>query len=239
MSPLENKSSTQETLTYKVPDRKPSFFETKVLPILKYIGFIGTSILIIAYIVVIMVLIQGFKVQTNLNTTVFALVNGVIGFFILQFLKVQGETFARNLPENKAIIEAYYKTKTKDKKTVSMQSYWIKSTIKDIVFKAGGVIFSTFGVIYIVIQGSNDYNLLLLAIVNILLFLCFGLLALNSAYNFFNNRHVPYMVEKLNEVAAKPTLSQKDLYLALANMEVNTYVQVQEQRVQEPDRTGK
>ena len=239
MSQLENKSSTQETLTYEVPKRKASFFETKVLPILKYIGFIGTGILIVAYIVVVMVLIQGFKIQANLNMFVFAFVNAVIGFFILQFLKFQGESFAKNLPENKPIIEAYYKTRTKDKKVKSMQSFWISSTIKDLFLRAGSVALSTFGVIYIVIQGSNDYNLLLLALVNILLFVCFGLLALNKAYEFYNNRHVPYMVEKLNEVAAKPTLSQKDLQLALANLEVNTYVQVQKQRVQEPDGTGK
>ena len=107
MSQLENKSSTQETLTYEVPKRKASFFETKVLPILKYIGFIGTAILIVAYIVVVMVLIQGFKIQANLNMFVFAFVNAVIGFFILQFLKFQGESFATNVPENKPLTQPY------------------------------------------------------------------------------------------------------------------------------------
>ena len=171
--------------------------EKRLLNILKYVGIIGATICSVAYIVVVLVLIQGFKVESNTQTITFALVNAVVGFIILTFLKIQGESFAKSLPENKAISEAYYDAETRDKKYHSMKYFWITSTIKDILTKVLGVFASTFGIIYIVIIGSNDWNLLLLALVNLLLFISFGLLGLEKSYEFYNTRMVPYMQHQL------------------------------------------
>ena len=174
--------------------------QEKLINVLKYIGIIGATICSVAYIFVVIVLIQGFKVETTTQTVIFAVVNAIVGFIIMQFLKVQGEQFAKNKPENKKIIDEYYNSKTKDKKLHSMRYYWITSIIQDIFTKVLTVFASTFGIIYIVIVGSNDWNLLMLALVNLLLFICFGLLALNNAFEFFNNKHIPYMKEKIREV---------------------------------------
>ena len=177
--------------------------EKKILPVLNYVGFIGAVIMAIAYIISVFVLIHGFKAEALLQTTIFACVNAGTGFIIMQFLKVQGESFAKMLPENKEIIIRYYKTKTKDKKVHSMRYFWTTSVIKDIVVKCLTLGATTVGLIYIVIQGSNDYNMLLLAIVNLLMFICFGFLSLVNAYDFYNNKHVPYMLEKLKDEEAK------------------------------------
>lgn len=171
--------------------------EKRLINILKYVGIIGATICSVAYIVVVLVLIQGFKVESNTQTITFALVNAVVGFIILTFLKIQGESFAKSLPENKAISDAYYESETRDKKYHSMKYFWITSTIKDILTKVLGVFASTFGIIYIVIIGSNDWNLLLLALVNLLLFISFGLLGLEKSYEFYNTRMVPYMQHQL------------------------------------------
>lgn len=176
-----------------------TFLERKILPVLNYIGIIGAVIMAIAYIVIVFVLINGFKAEALLQTTVFACVNAAVGFIIMQFLKYQGESFAKMLPENKEIIERYYKTKTKDKKLHSITYFWVTTVIKDIIVKCATLGATTIGIIYIVIQGSNDYNLLLLALVNLLMFVCFGFISLNNAYEFFNNKHVPYMIEQLNK----------------------------------------
>ncbi len=176
-----------------------TFLERKILPILNYIGIIGAVIMAIAYIVIVFVLINGFKAEALLQTTVFACVNAAVGFIIMQFLKYQGESFAKMLPENKEVIDRYYKTKTKDKKVHSIRYFWVTTVIKDIIVKCATLGLTTIGIIYIVIQGSNDYNLLLLALVNLLMFVCFGFISLNSAYEFFNNKHVPYMIEQLNK----------------------------------------
>ena len=174
--------------------------QEKLINVLKYIGIIGATICSVAYIFVVIVLIQGFKVETTTQTVIFAVVNAIVGVIIMQFVKVQGEQFAKNKPENKKIIDEYYNSKTKDKKLHSMRYYWVTSIIQDIFTKVLTVFASTFGIIYIVVIGSNDWNLLMLAFVNLLLFICFGLLALNNAFEFFNNKHIPYMKEKIREV---------------------------------------
>ena len=184
--------------------------EKRLLNILKYVGIIGATICSVAYIVVVLVLIQGFKVESNTQTITFALVNAVVGFIILTFLKIQGESFAKSLPENQAISEAYYVGETKDKKYHSMKYFWITSTIKDILTKVLGVFASTFGIIYIVIIGSNDWNLLLLALVNLLLFISFGLLGLEKSYEFYNTRMVPYMQHQLEMRSDAQNLKSND-----------------------------
>ena len=110
-----------------------SKFETKIKPVLGYVGAIGATIMAIAYIIIVLVLIWGFKAEALLQTTVFACVNAAVGFVIMQFLKVQGVSFAKMLPQNKEIIEKYYKTKTKDKKLRSINYFWTTTVIKDIV----------------------------------------------------------------------------------------------------------
>lgn len=105
--------------------------------------------------------------------------------------------------EHKDLIDQYYGTKTKDKKPHSMTYFWIKSIVVDIFTKAATVILTTCGLIYIVIVGSNDYSKLWLALVNLIMFICFGCLALVKAYDYYNNVYVQYMKEKLKEQESK------------------------------------
>lgn len=174
-------------------------FETKIKPVLSYVGAIGAGLMCIAYIIVVFVLIRGFKATVIFNTLLFAAVNAIVGFVIMQFLKVQGISFAKLIPKNDEIIKEYYSTNTKDKKPHSMQFYWTTSVAKDVFTKCLSVAITSAGLIYIVIQGSNDWNLLLLAMVNLIMFVCFGFLSLVNAYDFFNNNFIPYMKEKISE----------------------------------------
>lgn len=173
--------------------------EDKILPILKYIGTIGAVLTAVAYIIVVIVLIKGFKVEEMMSITVFALVNAAVGFMIMQFLKIQGQSLALNLPDSQEVTKAYWNTKTKDKKLHSMTFYWITSVLKDIVVKCATLGASTVGMIYIVIEGNGDWQLMGLAIVNLILFVSFGLLSLNKAYEFTINNYIPYLKEKLKE----------------------------------------
>lgn len=172
-----------------------------ILKLLYYIGFIGAAILTVAYIALVWVFIAGFEASAEFtNLIIFAICNGVIGLMICQMLKLQGITFAKNITSNRIILEEYYNTKTKDKKPQSIGRYWLKSLIQDFFLKAVTIILSTGGIVYVVIQGTNDYTMLLIAIVNLLMFICFGLLSMNSAYQFYNNYHIPYIKEKIEEV---------------------------------------
>lgn len=183
--------------------------EKKILPVLNYVGIIGAAIMIVAYIIAVFVLIRGFQAEALLQTTIFGCVNAATGFVIMQFLKIQGVSFAKMLPENEELIKRYYKTKTKDKKAHSITYFWTTSVIKDIIVKCLTLAGTTIGLIYIVIQGSNDYNLLFLAIVNLLMFICFGFISLVNAYDFYNNNHVPYMKEQLKKAEQQEPKGEK------------------------------
>ena len=180
-------------------ERNKSKFEEKLKPLLQYVGTIGAIIMTICYIITVLILVFGFQVQTHhlKQSIIFAIVNGVVGFIIMQLLKIQGIDFAKQ--EHKDLIDKYNKivllkeeTKLK-KKAHSIKFYWITSVIKDFILKGISVVLGSFALIYIVIEGSQDYSLLLLAVVNLLMFICFGLLSLVGSYDWYNGNHVNYM----------------------------------------------
>lgn len=176
-------------------------FEHKIKPVLTYIGAIGAVLTSMAYIILILVFIKGFEFKQTTQTIVFAVINAAVGLIIANFLKYQGISFAKELPENEEIIKQYYSLHTKDKKNHGIMFFWVTTVIKDILIKGIGIAVSTAGLIYIVIVGSNDWSLMLMAIVNLILFICFGLLSLNKAYEYFNNVYVNYMKEQINEIS--------------------------------------
>lgn len=191
-------------------DKKKTVFEKYIMPILKYIGTIGAVLMSIAYIVIVIVLIEGFEQHELRGDIIFAVINAAVGLIIMQFLKVQGISFAKCLPENKEVIDEYYNSKTKDKKLRSITFYWYTSLLKDVLIKAIMVILTTIGILYIVIQGNHDYMLLLLALVNLILFISFGLLSLSQAYEFYNLRHIPYLKEQIKIIKENKTCSKME-----------------------------
>ena len=190
---------------------KKEVFENKVKPILTYVGAIGAILTSCAYIILMIVLIEGFHYEQTKQAVLFAIVNAIVGLIIANFLKYQGLTFAKELPENEEIVKEYYSTKKKKKKPHSLEYFWVTSIIKDIITKGCTVAISTTGLIYIVIVGSNDWNLMLLALVNLILFICFGLIALNKGYDYYNNTYVNYMKEKIDEANKKTMDKGKEL----------------------------
>ena len=175
-------------------------FEHKIKPILTYVGSIGAVLTSMAYIILILVFIKGFEFKQTTQTIVFAIINAAVGLIIANFLKYQGISFAKELPENEELIKQYYSLHTKDKKNHGITFFWVTTVIKDILIKGVGIAVSTAGLIYIVIVGSNDWSLMLMAIVNLILFVCCGLLSLNKAYEYFNNVYVNYMKEQINAI---------------------------------------
>lgn len=190
-------------------------FEKKIKPILVYIGTIGAVLMSIAYIGIILTMIFGMTVTASYQETLlFALVNAIMGLIIMQFLKIQGISFAKQLERNQEILKRYNDTKTKDKKFRSIRYYWATSIIKDVLGRVLIIIATTLCIIYLVIKGTHDYTYLLLAAVNLFMFACFGLLSLASAYDFFNERHIPYLEEQLNETKAKEAKEREEAFEA-------------------------
>ena len=76
------------------------------------------------------------------------------------------------------------------------------------------------GMIYIVIEGSGDYNLLLLAAVNLLMFAGFGLISLVKTYDFYNQSYIPYMKERIEEAKQARIRAEKAQTIGLAHDKV-------------------
>ena len=185
-------------------------FEEKIKPFLTYVGFIGAVLSGIMYLVVTIVLIMGFQTKSFVQSLVFAIVGAVLGMVIFFFLRYQGISFAKALPENQEVIKEY-NNKTPKTKYHSIKYFWIKSTVTDIITKGCTVALSTAGIIYVVIEGSQDYKLLLLALANLILFTCLGFIALSNAYDYYNEQYIPYMKEQidLRKAQNKPVEQQR------------------------------
>lgn len=177
-----------------------SVFERKIKPVLLYVGTIGAILMSIGYIILMLVFVLGFKAKTDLESAfLFAIINAAVGFIIMQFLKIQGIDFAKDLEVNKQILEQWNRKRPKKKRNHSLRWYWFKSITTDILGKALTVGISTAGIIYIVIEGSKDYNMILLSIVNLIMFACFGLISLVKSYEFFNGNYIPYILDLIEE----------------------------------------
>lgn len=177
---------------------KQGVFEEKIKPVLTYVGAIGAGLMCVAYIMVVFVLTFGFQIHNPAQSILFAGLNAAVGIIIMQFLKIQGISFAKELPQNQEILAKFHKTKKKTKKH-SITHFWITSILGDVLSKGITLALTTFGIISIVIVGSQDYILLLLAAVNLVMFICFGLTALVKAYDAFNENHIPYLADLAEE----------------------------------------
>lgn len=196
-------------------------FEKKIKPLLQYIGTIGATILSIIYMFVIGILIAGFKAHTWDQILVFAIINAAFGCLITFFLREQGRSFARNIPENDAVVKEYYGLLQKQKKYRTLRGYYISTTITDILGRATCVILGTLGIMWIVIQGTNDWMMAILAVVNLFLFICFGLLALAAMYDFYNTQWVPRMKYEIELRQTNKIKFEKEIKKCLNSMEKN------------------
>lgn len=177
-----------------------TIFDKKIKPMFTYVGSIGAVFAAIAYIIIVVIMVFGVAVsQTPFQTFIFAIINATIGLIIMQFLKIQGMDLAKRLEQNVPVLTEWNATRAKDKKLHGLRWFWFTTLTKDVIIKCITLASTTFGIIYIVVSASQDYTLLLLALFNLIMFACFGLLSLVNAYDFFNDEYIPFLKEKINE----------------------------------------
>lgn len=170
------------------------------MKILNNIGIIGSIIAGIADIVIVIIFVVGVEFKQDITSTViFSVINTLIGLLINVLLRYQGQKYAEI--ENEEICNKYYKKKVKYcKKFVSMREWQVLSFIKDVFVKGGISSFTIAGTIYISIEGSKNPVQILITIVTLFLFACFGLMNMNSSYCRFYNIQLPYMEFKIKEM---------------------------------------
>lgn len=176
-------------------------YHETLLKILNNIGIIGSILAGLAEIVFVIIFILGVEIDVSSETAIlFAIVNGLIGLLISILLRYQGIKYAEL--ENKELVEKFYRKKVKEltKEPLSVELWQVLNGLKDFILKFGFTVFLIYGVIHITIQGSKNPIELLIALVSLILFACFGLISMNNAYDRYYNLQVPYMEMKVKEM---------------------------------------
>lgn len=190
------------------------------MKLLNNIGVIGAILAAIADIVFVIIMVLGVHVEAEVNAIViFAVVNALIGILINVLLRYQGQKYAEI--ENEELCKKYYNKRIKEKKYMSMGAWMTLKSLQDFVIKGGTTAFSIFGIVYISVTGSHNPIQILMTIATLLLFACFGLIGMNSAYTRFYNIQVPYMELQIKERVQKK-VTRLEVQRALNNLEENT-----------------
>ena len=167
-------------------------FHKTFLKVLDNIGIIGTILTAIADIVFVVIFVIGIKIDISLKSAIiFSVINALIGVAINVLLRYQGQKYAEI--ENKELLEEYCEHKVKERKHLTTLQYNIISFLKDVILKGACSTFSIYGLIYISIEGSKNPIQILLTIVNLILFICLGLMAMNNSYNRYYTYQIPLM----------------------------------------------
>ena len=166
----------------------------KIINALNWVGAIGAVITAVAYIIFIIVLIVGIEAKMEQDQLLLvSVVGAVAGLAITWMLRGQGVVLASNEEESKEVMDEYYHMINKDKPTKNLQTIkWhvMISSVKDILIKAITIGATTYYSVVIFMEGNGDFSLIGLAIVNVLMFLSFGILALSKAYKYYLDEHL-------------------------------------------------
>lgn len=186
---------------------------SKFKAILYWSAFIGACAAAIAYILAIWIMVIGL--DQGLGTTerlLFSIIGAGAGITINYLLREQGIIIAESEEDSQEIIKEYNQLTNKVAKPRKLKTiaYWkVVWTITDIIVKGVLIFGTTLGMMYVFIQGSQDFALMLLAFANLLLMSVLGLLGMNKAYNKYKSEHLPVLSEKirrlkLDELASVP-----------------------------------
>lgn len=194
----------------KIPNLQKKSHET-LMQVLNNIGIIGAILAAIADIIFVIIFVVGVDMEQEFKSSIiFAVVNALVGILINTLLRYQGQKYAEI--ENEDLCNKFYRKKVKeDKKFISMTTWNIISTIKDFIIKGFSTAFSICGIVYISIEGSKNPVQILITLVTLILFACFGLISMNSSYYRFYNVQVPYMELKIQEKEIKKIGEKEDV----------------------------
>jgi hypothetical protein len=186
----------------------------KVKKFLEYTGIAGSIISALAYITATLVIVWGFETRLEMEKQIlFSLLGAFTGLMITFFLRGQGVSFAKREETSQQVMKVYYE-KINKKKTIkqlhTIKYYLITQTIMDFFFKGVSVALSTYFLLYIFMEGNGDMSLVFLAIANILMFSCFGLVALSKAYDKYQDEHIPAIREIILKLDQARSIAQKE-----------------------------
>lgn len=169
-----------------------------LLKILNNIGVIGAILAAVADIIFVIIAVLGINVEMGpFGIVLYSTVNALIGVLISVLLRYQGHHYAEI--ENVNLCKQYYNKIIKEKKHMSMGPWMALKALQDFIIKGATTAFCLFGTTYLAIEGSKNPIQILITLATLILFTCFGLIAMNSAYCRFYNIQIPLMSIKIQE----------------------------------------
>lgn len=169
-----------------------------LLKLLNNIGVVGAILASLADIIFVIIAVVGINIHAEpFGIALFSTVNACIGVLISVLLRYQGQKYAE--AENEGLCREYSHKAVKERKHLSMGAWMALKSLQDVAVKGFTTAFCLFGVTYITVQGSKNPIQILITLATLLLFACFGLIAMNSAYTRFYNIQIPIMQQHIAE----------------------------------------
>lgn len=175
----------------------------KIKSALKWAGGIFAIIGSLFYLTLTVLLVVGF--QTSMDTTQrwwFLVLSSITGILITMALTTQGAQLSASEEKNSKIISEYFALRFEIRQraewTNSMWFYMSKTFITNIFTKVLSVAASLWLVLDIV--GSGEIILVVMALSNIIMYLGFGLVGLNKAYEFHNTNYMEFLKSKIKRL---------------------------------------
>lgn len=173
----------------------------KISKILEWTGLVIAGISSAIYLVIVFILINGFQSSVASDKLLVFLALGALdGILVSSAMRLQGVTFARNLPQSQEQLKVYNDLRGNSKKVkIKPITYtFITGFLIDVIFKGGSILFTMYFTISIMIEGMKDQSYFLLAIANVLMFFGLGMMALAKGYSKYLDDHIPYLTQKIN-----------------------------------------
>lgn len=169
-----------------------------LVKILNNIGIIGSVLAAIADMIFVIIFVIGIDIHADMTAClVFAIVNALIGVLINILLRYQGQKYAEI--ENEETCNKFYHKQVKTRKYMPFGLWQFLQSIKDLFVKGCTATFSVCGALYLTIEGSKNPIQILITLVTLVLFTCFGLMGMNKSYTRFYNIQLPYMEKEIEE----------------------------------------
>ncbi len=202
-----------------IEDKKKDFWQDKISKALKVVGSVIVAVSAIANLIVVYILIKGFKTEVSSEKLlVFLLVNAVFGIMMIIGGMIQGKDLSKSRADVENVLKEY-SDMIPTSKEVKLRSYtwhfWIE-IIRNIFTKSLSITISMFFAVRIIIDGLKDDKYFILAITNVILYLGLSFLSLAKSYDYYKDKHIPYLRQKIkimeerkNEELHQDTIKQE------------------------------
>lgn len=180
---------------------------------LNNIGVLVAAIAIICYFVFLFVYINGMHANFDLRRTlILTAITSGLGIMVSVSMRIQGIKWAEQLPENQAILDKFDKSKAaKEKKYHGDLYYWLTRLPLLVFGKVGTCTLSVLGVIYYIMQGTQDWSLMLVGLGNVCLMVATSLWACAGSYSYYNKQTIKQILHQMTDEELKEPIKETEV----------------------------